>query len=225
MKQILVTLAIWIVSTLSVFAQFQVPALPYKYNALEPYIDSTTMFIHLNNHHAAYVANLNKALEKYPDLQKKSITNLLASINTLPADIQTAVRNNGGGHYNHSLFWKTLAPAGSAPMSPELEAIIVKNFGSVEVLKTEFEKAALARFGSGWAWVIKDEAGKLKIVTTPNQDNTVMSVINVKGKPVLMLDIWEHAYYLKYQSKRAAYVKAFWKIVNWKEVERLINEK
>ncbi len=225
MKQILVTLAIWIVSTLSVFAQFQVPALPYKYNALEPYIDSTTMFIHLNNHHAAYVANLNKALEKYPDLQKKSITNLLASINTLPADIQTAVRNNGGGHYNHSLFWKTLAPAGSAPMSPELEAIIVKNFGSVEVLKTEFEKAALARFGSGWAWVIKDEAGKLKIVTTPNQDNTVMSVINVKGKPVLMLDIWEHAYYLKYQSKRAAYVKAFWEIVNWKEVERLINEK
>lgn len=225
MKQILVTLAIWIVSTLSVFAQFQVPALPYKYNALEPYIDSTTMFIHLNNHHAAYVANLNKALEKYPDLQKKSITNLLASINTLPADIQTAVRNNGGGHYNHSLFWKTLAPAGSAPMSPELEAIIVKNFGSVEVLKAEFEKAALARFGSGWAWVIKDEAGKLKIVTTPNQDNTVMSVINVKGKPVLMLDIWEHAYYLKYQSKRAAYVKAFWEIVNWKEVERLINEK
>lgn len=225
MKQILVTLAIWIVSTLSVFAQFQIPALPYKYNALEPYIDSTTMFIHLNNHHAAYVANLNKALEKYPDLQKKSITNLLASINTLPADIQTAVRNNGGGHYNHSLFWKTLAPAGSSPMSPELEAIIVKNFGSVEVLKTEFEKAALARFGSGWAWVIKDEAGKLKIVTTPNQDNTVMSVINVKGKPVLMLDIWEHAYYLKYQSKRAAYVKAFWEIVNWKEVERLINEK
>lgn len=225
MKQILITLAIWIASSLSVFAQFQVPALPYKYNALEPYIDSTTMFIHLNNHHAAYVANLNKALEKYPDLQKKSITNLLASINTLPADIQTAVRNNGGGHYNHSLFWKTLAPAGSAPMSPELEAIIVKNFGSVEVLKTEFEKAALARFGSGWAWVIKDEAGKLKIVTTPNQDNTVMSVINVKGKPVLMLDIWEHAYYLKYQSKRAAYVKAFWEIVNWKEVERLINEK
>lgn len=225
MKQILVTLAIWIVSTLSVFAQFQVPALPYKYNALEPYIDSTTMFIHLNNHHAAYVANLNKAFEKYPDLQKKSITNLLASINTLPADIQTAVRNNGGGHYNHSLFWKILAPAGSSPMSPELEAIIVKNFGSVEVLKTEFEKAALARFGSGWAWVIKDEAGKLKIVTTPNQDNTVMSVINVKGKPVLMLDIWEHAYYLKYQSKRAAYVKAFWEIVNWKEVERLINEK
>ncbi len=225
MKQILVSLAIWIVSMLSVFAQFQVPALPYKYNALEPYIDSTTMFIHLNNHHAAYVNNLNKALEKYPDLQKKSITNLLASINTLPADIQTTVRNNGGGHYNHSLFWKTLAPAGSAAMSPELEAIIVKNFGSVEVLKTEFEKAALARFGSGWVWVIKDAAGKLKIVTTPNQDNTMMSVINVKGKPVLMLDVWEHAYYLKYQSKRAAYVKAFWEIVNWKEVEKLIKEK
>lgn len=225
MKQILFTLTIWVASTMFIFAQFQVPALPYKYNALEPYIDSTTMFIHLNNHHAAYVANLNKALEKYPDLQKKSITNLLASINTLPADIQTAVRNNGGGHYNHSLFWKTLAPAGSSPMSPELEAIIVKNFGSVEVLKTEFEKAALGRFGSGWAWVIKDATGKLKIVTTPNQDNTMMSVINVKGKPVLMLDIWEHAYYLKYQSKRAAYVKAFWEIVNWKEVEKLINEK
>jgi Fe-Mn family superoxide dismutase len=151
--------------------------------------------------------------------------NLLGSINTLPADVQMAVRNNGGGHYNHSLFWKILAPAGSSPMSPELEAIIVKNFGSVEVLKTEFEKAALGRFGSGWAWVIKDATDKLKIVTTPNQDNTMMSVINVKGKPVLMLDIWEHAYYLKYQSKRAAYVKAFWEIVNWKEVERLINEK
>ena len=225
MKQILFTLTIWVASTMFIFAQFQVPALPYKYNALEPYIDSTTMFIHLNNHHAAYVNNLNKALEKYPDLQKKSITNLLASINTLPADIQTTVRNNGGGHYNHSLFWKTLAPAGSAAMSPELEAIIVKNFGSVEVLKTEFEKAALARFGSGWVWVIKDAAGKLKIVTTPNQDNTMMSVINVKGKPVLMLDVWEHAYYLKYQSKRAAYVKAFWEIVNWKEVEKLIKEK
>jgi len=225
MKQIIMTITVWVASTLLGFAQFQLPSLPYKYNALEPYIDSTTMYIHLNNHHATYVANLNKALEKYPDLQKQSIEQLLQNMDKLPADIQTAIRNNGGGHYNHSLFWTLLAPAGSSPMSPELETKIKENFGSVEVLKTEFEKAALGRFGSGWAWVIKDENGKLKIVSTPNQDNTLMSVINVKGKPVLVLDVWEHAYYLKYQSKRAAYVKAYWNVINWKEVEKRINEK
>ncbi|MBP1677293.1 MAG: Manganese/iron superoxide dismutase [Bacteroidetes bacterium] len=224
MKQTLLIISVWIASTFMASAQFQLPALPYGYAALEPFIDSTTMNIHLNNHHAAYVTNLNKALEKYPDLQKKSIEALLAGLDKLPADIQTAVRNNGGGHYNHSLFWKLLAPAGSTSISPELEKKIVESFGSVEVLKTEFEKAALGRFGSGWVWVIKDSTGKLKIVSTPNQDNTLMSVINVKGKPVLGLDLWEHAYYLKYQSKRAAYVKAFWNIVNWKEVEKLVNE-
>ena len=225
MKQIIITIAVWLVAIFMASAQFKLPNLPYKYSALEPYIDSTTMYIHLNNHEANYVNNLNKALEKYPDLQKKTIIELFNSLSTLPADIQTAVRNNGGGYYNHNIFWTTMTPAGSTTISPELEAKIKESFGSVEVMKTEFEKAALSRFGSGWAWIIKDDAGKLKIVTTPNQDNTLMSVINVKGKPILVLDLWEHAYYLKYQYKRAAYIKAFWEVVNWKEIEKRINEK
>lgn len=225
MKQILTTVSLWLMASFFAMAQFSLPSLPYKYNALEPYIDSTTMYIHLNNHHAAYVTNLNKALEKYPELQQKNIFELLQSIDKLPADIQTTVRNNGGGHYNHSLFWKLLAPAGSAPMSASLEKKLVDSFGSIDNFKTAFEKAATTRFGSGWAWLVVDSNGKFKIISTPNQDNTLMSVINEKGKPVLALDVWEHAYYLKYQSKRAAYVKAFWSVVNWAEVERLINEK
>lgn len=225
MRKIILTLSVWIVSLIAAMAQFQLPSLPYKYSALEPYIDSTTMYIHLNNHHAAYVNNLNKALEKYPDLQKKSLEELLKTLDKLPADVQTAVRNNGGGHYNHSLFWKVLAPAGTTSISPALEKKIVANFGSVDNFKAEFEKAALSRFGSGWVWLIKTGDGKLKIESTPNQDNSLMPIAAVKGKPVLALDVWEHAYYIKYQSKRAAYAKAFWNIVNWNEVEKLVNEK
>ncbi len=205
-------------------AQFKLPALNYKYNALEPYIDSVTMRIHYSNHHAAYCNNLNKALEKYPDLQKKTILELMGGIKELPADVQTAVRNNGGGFYNHSFFWSILAPAGSTTISPELEKIFTEQLGGVDKFKEAFEKAALGRFGSGWAWLIKDPAGKLKIVATPNQDNTLMSVIDVKGKPILCIDLWEHAYYLKYQYRRADYVKAFWNVVNWKMVEKLITE-
>ncbi|HNZ62224.1 MAG TPA: superoxide dismutase, partial [Paludibacteraceae bacterium] len=140
------------------------------------------------------------------------------------ADIQLSVRNNGGGYYNHCLYWSMLAPAGFTTISPKLEKILIKNFGSIETFKTEFEKAALGQFGSGWAWLIKESSGKLRIISTPNQDNTLMPFSSVKGKPVLALDVWEHAYYLKYQSKRAAYVKAFWNVVNWKEVEKLITE-
>ncbi len=224
MKQILFTVALWLLSMLYVSAQFTLPALPYKYNALEPYIDSTTMYIHLNNHHAAYVANLNKALASYPDLQKKDIHQLLANVGSLPESIRTAVRNNGGGHYNHSLFWKLLAPAGTAPMSASLQKVISDNFGSVEAFKTKFEAASISRFGSGWVWLLKGADGKLSIQTTANQDNALMDVVEIKGKAILALDVWEHAYYLKYQSKRAAYSAAFWNVVNWTEVERLLNE-
>ena len=203
------------------FGQFKLPALPYKYSALEPYIDSTTMHIHHDLHHATYVANLNKTLEKYPELYKKNLLELIQNINELPADIQTAVRNNGGGVYNHSFFWKIMAQPGTAPMSAALEKKLVDNFGSVVAFKAEFEKAAVGRFGSGWAWLIKEPSGKLRIISTPNQDNSLMQNAEVKGIPVLTLDVWEHAYYLKYQNKRAAYAKAFWNVVNWTEVERL----
>lgn len=206
------------------FGQYKLPALPYKYDALEPYIDSTTMRIHHDLHHATYVSNLNKALEKYPELYNKSIEELISNINELPKEIQTGVRNNGGGVFNHSFFWNIMAPAGSTTMSAKLEKIIITKFGSVDGFKAEFEKAALSRFGSGWAWLVKDQQGNLQIVSTPNQDNCLMLNSEVKGKPVLCIDVWEHAYYLKYQNKRAAYVKAFWNIVNWKEVEKRIAE-
>jgi len=209
-------------TTILCSGQFKVPALQFKNDALEPYVDSTTMRIHHDLHHGAYAANLNKALEKYPELYKKDILELIEHINVLPADIQTAVRNNGGGFYNHSFFWTMLAPAGSAIMTPKLEKILVDNFGSIDAFKAEFEKAAVGRFGSGWAWLIKDSTGKLKVISTPNQDNSLMANAEVKGIPVLTIDVWEHAYYLKYQNKRMAYVKAFWNVVNWTEVERLI---
>ena len=219
MKQIIVTIAVWLAAMFA-SAQFTVPALGFGYGALEPYIDSTTMYIHLNNHHAAYVNNLNNALSKYPKLQTKDLNSLISNINALPADIRTAVRNNGGGHYNHSLFWTLLAPEGTSPMSARLERNITEAFGSVDKFKAEFEKAATPRFGSGWAWLLVDKKGKLSIVSTPNQDNPLMKEVKEKGKPVLALDVWEHAYYLKYQSKRAAYMKSFWKDVNWKEGEK-----
>lgn len=223
MKQIIVTIAVWLAAMFA-SAQFTLPTLGFGYGALEPYIDSTTMYIHLNNHHAAYVNNLNNALSKYPKLQNKDLNSLISNINALPADIRTAVRNNGGGHYNHSLFWTLLAPEGTSPMSARLEKKITETFGSVDKFKAEFEKAATTRFGSGWAWLLVDKKGKLSIMSTPNQDNPLMKEVKEKGKPVLALDVWEHAYYLKYQSKRAAYIKSFWKIVNWKEVEKLTFE-
>lgn len=221
MKRINLLLAALCSFSVLSFGQFKLPDLPYKYNALEPYIDSTTMHIHHDLHHQAYVTNLNKALEKYPELYKKELTELIQNINELPSDIQTAVRNQGGGVWNHSFFWKIMAPPGSAPMSPALTKLLSDNFGSVDAFKAEFEKAASSRFGSGWAWLIKDASGKLKIISSANQDNPLMPGAEVKGKPVLTLDVWEHAYYLKYQNKRPAYIKAFWNVVNWTEVERL----
>lgn len=222
MKRTSLSLILFLVCSMVIFGQFKQTSLPYKYNALEPYIDSTTMYIHFNNHHATYCTNLNKALEKYPELYKKDITELIQGLNELPTDIQTAVRNQGGGFYNHSLFWTMMAPAGTAPMSPKLKKILTESFGSIEIFKVEFEKAAASRFGSGWAWLIKEPSGKLRIVSTANQDSPLLPMSEVQGKPILTLDVWEHAYYLKYQSKRAAYIKAFWDVVNWTEVEKLI---
>ncbi|MFV0470748.1 MAG: superoxide dismutase [Paludibacteraceae bacterium] len=214
-------LVLWASVATTISAQFIQAPLPYTYGALEPYIDSVTMRIHYTAHHAAYVKNLNQAIENYPDLQKKELATLLKEINSLPADIQTAVRNNGGGHYNHSLFWTLLAPAGSTQISADVENALIDNFGSVDKFKELFEKECGKRFGSGWVWLVKNRGGKLEIVSTSNQDNMYMPFNTIKGKPILALDVWEHAYYLKYQSKRLNYVKSFWNVVNWNKVAEL----
>jgi Fe-Mn family superoxide dismutase len=197
-------------------AKYELPALPYAANALEPYIDEQTMIIHHDRHHATYVNNLNAALEGHDELSNKSIEDLIANLDAVPENIRTAVRNNGGGHANHSLFWKLLAPnAGGAPTGEVADAINTA-FGSFENFKDEFAKAATTRFGSGWAWLVVDN-GQLAITSTPNQDNPIS-----EGKaPILALDVWEHAYYLKYQNKRPEYINAFFNVVNWDEVNRL----
>lgn len=193
---------------------FTLPNLDYNFDALEPVIDAQTMEIHHDKHHAAYVANLNAALEKHPDLQGKTLEELLTNLDKLPMEIQGAVRNNGGGHYNHSLFWKLLAPKGTKTLSQSFETILVTAFGSIEAFKTAFENAAKTRFGSGWAWLVVD-GDKLEVISTPNQDTPLM-----EGKTAILgLDVWEHAYYLHYQNRRPDYVSAFWDIVNWDVVE------
>ena len=193
----------------------ELPKLPYDFAALEPHIDAQTMQIHHGKHHQAYVNNLNAALEKHPDLQSKSVEELCRTINSVPEAIRTAVRNNGGGHWNHSRFWTWMAPgAGGAPKGALGDAIN-SAFGSFDKFKEEFAKAATGRFGSGWAWLI-DEGGRLSVVSTPNQDNPLMD-----GKrPILGLDVWEHAYYLKYQNRRPDYIAAWWNVVNWNEVSK-----
>lgn len=185
---------------------FSLPALPYAFDALEPHIDRLTMEIHHDRHHKAYVDNLNKALPG----TTKSIEEILASVSSQPV----AVRNNGGGHWNHSFFWNVLAPAKGSKPSAALAKQIDTDFGSFDAFKAEFTKAATSRFGSGWAWLIKKD-GKLVISSTPNQDNPLMDLAEVKGQPILALDVWEHAYYLKYMNKRADYIAAFWNLVNW----------
>jgi len=191
------------------------PPLPYATDALEPHIDQQTMEIHHGKHHAAYVNNLNAALEKYPELQSKSIDELLKGINTVPEDIRTAVRNNGGGHLNHSMFWQIMGPnAGGAPTGAIADAI-TSSFGSFDSFKEQFSKAGVGRFGSGWAWVIAT-GGKLTIESTPNQDSPIM-----EGKaPVFGIDVWEHAYYLKYQNRRPDYISAGFNVVNWTEINK-----
>jgi Fe-Mn family superoxide dismutase len=190
---------------------FQVPALPYAFDALEPYIDAKTMEIHHDKHHGAYVTNLNKALEGQAALQGKSIDDLLGGLDQVPENIRTAVRNNGGGHWNHSMFWKIMKKGGGGEPKGDLAAAITSAFGSFAEFRTKFNAAAMGRFGSGWAWLLFDKNGKLAIESTPNQDNPIMS----GGKPVMGLDVWEHAYYLKYQNRRADYVEAWWNVVNW----------
>ena len=193
----------------------ELPALPYAHDALEPFIDTMTMQIHHGKHHAAYVTNLNAALEQYPDFQKHSIDDLIRNIANVPEAIRTAVRNNGGGHANHAMFWQIMAPkAGGDPSGPLADAIKA-SFGSFEAFKGEFKKAALGRFGSGWAWLVNN-GGKLAIESTPNQDSPLM-----EGRQAVMgIDVWEHAYYLKYQNRRADYVDAWWSVVNWSEIAK-----
>lgn len=192
---------------------FQLPALPYANDALEPHIDALTMEIHHDRHHNTYVTNLNAALEKAPELQNKSLEELISDLNAVPEAIRTAVRNNGGGHANHSLFWETIGPNGGGAPTGALAAAIDSELGGFEKFKEDFTAAATTRFGSGWAWLVVKN-GKLAVTSTPNQDNPLME----GATPLLGLDVWEHAYYLKYQNKRPDYIKAFWNVVNWEEV-------
>jgi Fe-Mn family superoxide dismutase len=197
--------------------KFELPKLEYEYNELEPYIDSETMTIHHSKHHAAYVNNLNAALDKYPEYYAKSLEELLLNLEELPVDIRVAVRNNGGGHLNHSFFWSILSKNFNSKPEGKLHDAIIASFGSLENLKEEFSKTAASRFGSGWAWLVIDKDGSLKLLSTPNQDNPI-----VEGyKPILGLDVWEHAYYLKYQNRRPDYINAWWNIVNWDKVSKL----
>ena len=211
---------------------FTLPPLPYAYDALEPHIDTETMHIHHDKHHAAYVANLNKAVADYPELGKKPVEDLLKDLNAVPEKIRTAVRNNGGGHYNHSLFWLMMKPNGGGEPTGELAKAIDANFGSFSAFKEQFTKAAMTQFGSGWAWLIFDLNKKqLAIDSTPNQDSTILGnqiwIRGTNGNPALLgLDVWEHAYYLKHQNKRADYIAAWWNVVNWDFVsERYAKQK
>lgn len=196
-------------------APYTVPPLPYSFDALEPYIDAKTMEIHHDKHHGAYVSNLNKALEGQAELAKLSVEALISKIDAVPESIRTAVRNNGGGHANHSLFWKIMKKGGGGEPKGEIAEAIKATFGSFNEFKAKFNEAATKRFGSGWAWLqIKD--GKLGIESTPNQDNPLMS----GAKPVMGIDVWEHAYYLKYQNRRPEYIEAWWNVVNWDQINQ-----
>ncbi len=197
----------------------ELPPLPYPNNALEPSIDARTMEIHHDKHHAAYVTNLNKALESAPDLASKSAEELISDLSAVPDAIRGPVRNNGGGHVNHSFFWKLLKAGGGQP-GGALAKAIAETFGDFEQFKTKFEAAGATRFGSGWAWLVVN-GGKLEIGSTANQDNPIMgkAIAGIEGKPVLGLDVWEHAYYLNYQNRRPDYMKAWWNVVNWDQAE------
>jgi superoxide dismutase, Fe-Mn family len=191
--------------------EFSLPPLPYDYAALEPHIDEQTMRIHHDKHHGTYVTNLNAALKEHSDLQNRSIEDLLRGINSVPEAIRTAVRNNGGGHYNHTMFWEIMAPGGSKQPTGALADAIGSTFGNLETLKQQINDAGLKRFGSGWSWLIADAGGKLQVISTANQDSPLM-----EGQfPILGVDVWEHAYYLKYQNRRADYLTAWWNVVNW----------
>lgn len=192
---------------------FELPKLPYAEDALEPYIDAQTMNIHHTKHHQAYITNLNAALEKHPELATKSLDDLLSDLNAVPEDIRTAVRNHGGGTWNHNMFWEIMAPKTSVTPGGELMKALEAGFGSFDSFKSEFEKAAVGRFGSGWAWLVKRGDG-LAVVSTANQDNPLSDGLT----PLMGIDVWEHAYYLKYQNRRPEYVSNWWNVVNWETV-------
>jgi Fe-Mn family superoxide dismutase len=194
----------------------ELPPLPYAYDALEPHIDQQTMTLHHDKHHQAYVNNLNAALEKYPDLQNKSPEELIRDLNSVPDDIRAAVRNNGGGHVNHTMFWQIMGPNGGGEPTGALADAITQAFGSFEDFKKQFNDAGVKRFGSGWAWLVRNSSGQLQIVSTANQDNPLSEC----HFPILGNDVWEHAYYLKYQNRRPDYLAAWWNVVNWEEVSR-----
>jgi Fe-Mn family superoxide dismutase len=194
---------------------FTLPKLNYSYDALAPYIDAKTMEIHLTKHHQAYIDNLNKALEKYPTLKTWTLEELLLNLKDIPEDIRTTVQNNAGGHYNHTLFWQMMAPKNKV-IKGKFEQELIKQFGSRQAFVDTFETAAKTRFGSGWAWLVLDPRGKMKIYSTPNQDAPVMT----DDLPLLGLDVWEHAYYLNYQNRRPDYIVAWWNVVNWEFVEQ-----
>ena len=192
------------------------PPLPYDYSALEPYIDAQTMTLHHDKHHAAYVNNLNAAIEKHPQLSNKSVEDLLRDINSVPEDVRTAVRNNGGGHMNHSMFWQIMKQKGGGPPTGRVGDEIKKAFGSFEDFQKQFNDAGTKRFGSGWVWLVRSKAGKLEVISTANQDDPIMD-----GHHAIMgNDVWEHAYYLKYQNRRPDYLAAWWNVVNWDEVNK-----
>jgi Fe-Mn family superoxide dismutase len=194
---------------------FTLPPLPYDFSALEPHIDAKTMEIHHGKHHQTYVNNLNAAIEKAPELASKSIDDLMRNVNTLPEAVRTPIRNNGGGHWNHSMFWQIMAPKAGGEPGGALGAAIKSTFGDFAKFREQFSAAGVGRFGSGWAWLI-NTGGKLSIVSYPNQDNPLME----GQKAIMGLDVWEHAYYLKYQNRRPDYINAWWNVVNWKEVEK-----
>jgi Fe-Mn family superoxide dismutase len=195
---------------------FTLPPLPYDYAALEPHIDARTMEIHHTKHHQAYVNNLNAAIEKAPELQGKSLDELLGNLNAVPESVRTAVRNNGGGHWNHSMFWVIMAPNAGGEPTGALADAIKSSFGDFSKFKEQFNAAAMGRFGSGWAWVVADPNGGLRIESTPNQDTPLMD----HRHGIMGVDVWEHAYYLKYQNRRADYVSAWWNVVNWPEIAK-----
>ena len=195
---------------------FQLPPLPYSFDALEPHIDAKTMEIHHDRHHQTYVNNLNGAIEKHPELGNKSVEDLLRDINSVPEDIRTVVRNNGGGHANHTLFWEIMGPNGGGEPSGELANAIKSAFGDFATFKDNLSKAAIGQFGSGWGWLVRDSGGKLSIIARPNQDSPLMDGLT----PILGVDVWEHAYYLKYQNKRPDYVAAWWNVINWQGVSK-----
>ena len=202
-----------------VFTAYKLPDLSFAFGDLEPYIDTETMKLHHDKHHNGYVTNLNSALKKTPEAAELPLEELLKDLSRVPEDVRTAVRNNGGGHFNHTLFWKILSPGGANP-GGELEKAVARDFGSVEDLIDKFSAAAMGRFGSGWAWLSTDNSGKLYVHSTPNQDTPLAEGL----RPVFGLDVWEHAYYLNYQNRRADYVKAFWNILNWDNAESIYRD-